>query len=313
MTPPRWTKAVFVAGAVLCLWPEVSGAQALLLGMGLALAFDNPWRPVAARLAPKFLSLSVVGLGAGMSLPEVARVGVSGLVLTAGSIAVTFLMGVGLGRWLKTEKETSVLLSAGTAICGGSAIAAVAPVLKARPQAVSVALGVVFLLNAAALVVFPAVGQWLSLSQAQFGWWCALAIHDTSSVVGATLHFGEQALSVGTTVKLARALYIVPLTWVLSGVLQKNTVPGGPPPKRPWFILGFVAMAAAMTWLPFLAPAKEAVVFLARRGLVVSLFLIGAQWTRHTLRTVGPRPFLQGFFLWVLTALASLLLVTLAF
>ena len=297
-----------IVGA-LCLLPQVSAAAALVLGIAVAVAAGNPWLSRTKRLTPRLLAASVVGLGAGMNLLQMEKVGAAGVRYTVISIGLTFAAGTLLGRWARTRRDTSLLITAGTAICGGSAIAALAPTVRAGDEDVSVALGTVFVLNAVALLVFPWVGHRLSLSQAQFGLWSALAIHDTSSVVGATLQYGRGALEVGTTVKLARALWIVPLTLVAGYVRRKPDGEEGPAAgavTRPWFILGFLLAAALVTWVPALRPAGHGVEAIARRLLVLTLFLIGANLTTATIRRVGVRPFAQGLVLWLLVAGATL-------
>jgi len=243
-----------------------------------------------------------------MNLGTVARVGLHGLGYTA--ISLTFVMATGLllGRFLKVDGDAGLLISVGTAICGGSAIAAAAPVLRARPHQVSVALATVFLLNGVALVLFPPIGHLAGLSQNAFGLWAALAIHDTSSVVGAGLAYGPRALAVATTVKLARALWIVPVTlglgyWVarrqkLAGAEGEDALPV----KKPWFIGGFLLVAALVTWIPGLQHAGHFVAMAAHHVLVLTLFLIGAGLSREALRTVGFRPFIQGLVLWLIVA-----------
>lgn len=298
--------------AVLCLFPFVTAAMALLLGIAAALIFGNPYHDKMAIVTRKLLACCVVGLGAGMNLIEVTHAGVRGLGYTAASIALVLLAGAGLARLLRAERETSFLITVGTAICGGSAIAAIAPVMNARSASISVAMGVVFALNTLALLIFPAIGQMFDLSQDAFGLWSALAIHDTSSVVGAGLHYGPQALEVGTTVKLARALWIVPLVVALSVYLQqRQDAPSAQNQQRakrryPWFILGFVTMAAVVTWVPALAATGQLVAHVARQGLVVCLFLIGASLTRETVRAVGLRPLAHGVLLWLFAAAGSL-------
>lgn len=298
--------------ALLCLFPFISAAVALVLGIAAALVFGNPYHDKMPILTRRLLACCVVGLGAGMNLVAVTTAGIKGLGYTAVSIALIMLAGVALGRMLRAERETSFLITVGTAICGGSAIAAVAPVIHARSASISVALGVVFALNALALLIFPAIGHFFALSQDAFGLWSALAIHDTSSVAGAGMHYGAQALEVGTTVKLARALWIVPLVLAISFYMQRraedDAAPDTPRAKRrhPWFILGFVVMAAVVTWVPALADAGQVVATLARQGLVLCLFLIGASLTRETLRAVGLRPLILGVILWGLAASLSL-------
>jgi uncharacterized integral membrane protein (TIGR00698 family) len=313
-------RLLFVGCVLVVLSPLGSSALALLLGVGLALTFGNPWIEQTKKLTPRLLSYSIVGLGAGMNLVTVAQAGMAGLGYTAVSIILTLGLGLALGRWLKSERETSILISVGTAICGGSAIAAVAPVIRAKPQVMTVALGTVFILNAVALLLFPVIGHAMGLSQNQFGIWSALAIHDTSSVVGAGLKYGVEALRVGTTVKLARALWIVPLTFAFAFVQNaeaKNDAISQDKTsfsrvKKPWFILGFVLMAGIATWLPVMLSGAGTVAILvealARKGLVLTLFFIGANLSLATLKEVGLRPFLQGLTLWL-----SVLVVTLLF
>lgn len=303
------SKWLVPGGALVCLLPMIPSWAALLGGIALAITCGNPWLTQTRRVTAKLLPYSVVGLGAGMNLQVVARVGVQGIGYTIIGISVTLVAGWILGKILNTARDTSILVSVGTAICGGSAIAAVGPAIEAKSQDMSVALGTVFLLNATALVLFPMIGHHFGLSEQQFGLWAALAIHDTSSVVGAAMQYGPQALAIGTTVKLARALWIVPVT-VLFAFLHKrlNATTAGrqAKPKRPWFILGFVIAAALVTWIPFLQQPGKAVELLARRCLVATLFLIGASLTKDALRSVGFRPFLQGLLLWLLVAGATL-------
>jgi uncharacterized integral membrane protein (TIGR00698 family) len=296
--------AAGIAGSLLGL---LSSSAALVCGVALGVLVGNPFISRTRSLTSRLLALSVMGLGAGMDLRVVGRVGLHGIGYTVVGITFALSAGLLLGRLFRTERDTSILISAGTAICGGSAIAALAPVLGAEEHQVSVALGVVFLLNAVALVLFPPIGHGLDLSQVQFGLWSALAIHDTSSVVGATLQYGHQALEVGTTVKLTRALWIVPLTFAVGVAVARGARErSGKPAKRPWFILGFLAAAALATYVPALHAAAGAVSEVARRTLVATLFLIGANLTRDTLRAVGFRPLVQGVSLWAIVGTATL-------
>jgi uncharacterized integral membrane protein (TIGR00698 family) len=234
-------------------------------------------------------------------------VGLQGIGYTVVGISTTLLLGYLVGKILKTESDTSVLISVGTAICGGSAIAAVAPVIRAKHQSVSVALGTIFILNAVALFVFPPLGHFFSLSEHQFGLWSALAIHDTSSVVGASMQYGAEALQTGTTVKLARALWIVPVAFVIGLIYaKKNKEAGAAKGKKPWFILGFLIAAALVTFIPELQAAGHIVESIAKRCLVVTLFLIGSSLTRETLKSVGPKPFFQGVLVWLTVASLTL-------
>jgi uncharacterized integral membrane protein (TIGR00698 family) len=304
-------KIVFVLAAVFCLSPFCSSAVALILGAVLALTLGNPWNEITKSVTPKLLSASVVGLGAGMNLVTVAQVGASGIGYTLISIGLAFAVGLSLAKVLKIEENTGLLVTVGTAICGGSAIAAVSPVLRAKAHEMSVALGIVFLLNACALVIFPSIGHAFGLSESQFGLWSALAIHDTSSVVGASMQYGPHALEVGTTVKLARALWIVPVTFAF-GLFVARYRPGGAgeaKPKKPWFILGFLIVAAVVTWVPELKGAGHGVETIARHALVLTLFLIGTNLTPATLKAVGFKPFLQGLGLWIVMAVSTLVAI----
>lgn len=309
-----FSRSLFLAAALFCITPWASSAVALVLGAALAIFIGNPFGDLTKKLTHKFLSFAVIGLGAGMNLNTVATVGFQGIGYTVVTIAATFALGTFLGKLLNTSENTSLLITSGTAICGGSAIAAVSPVLRAKPEEVSVSLGIVFMLNALALFVFPSIGHYLHLSESQFGLWSALAIHDTSSVVGSTLQYGPHALEVGTTVKLARALWIVPVTFIIGvAIAKKREVSLGtnqPKPKRPWFILGFILMAALVTYIPALQGPGHVVEQLARRLMVLTLFLIGTSLTKATLRTVGFRPFLLGITLWLIMASSTLIAIT---
>jgi uncharacterized integral membrane protein (TIGR00698 family) len=306
----QFSYVLIPALALLTLAPFISSGIALVLGVAAVLALGNPYVERTRKLTHTLLSLSVMGLGAGMDLGVVGRVGVQGIGYTIVGIAFALSMGVCLGKLFKTERDTSLLISVGTAICGGSAIAAVAPTIRAEPHEVSVALGTVFMLNAVALLIFPAIGHSLHLSETQFGLWGALAIHDTSSVVGATLQYGAHALEVGTTVKLARALWIVPITFAVGYLYARDQRQDDGLPrqkaKRPWFILGFLIAAALVTWIPSLKPTGHVVDQLAKRSLVLTLFLIGTNLNYATIKSVGFRPFAQGICLWIIVASATL-------
>ncbi len=296
-------------GFIYCLSPWGSAATALILGVLIAVIFGNSFSNQTKLYTQKLLAYSVVGLGAGMNLITVSKVGLSGLGITAISITVTLLLGLAIGKLTKSDKEISILIAVGTAICGGSAIAAVAPIMKVKSHSITVALGTVFLLNALALVLFPAIGHFFNLSQEQFGLWSALAIHDTSSVVGAGMQYGSEALHTGITIKLARALWIVPLTIVFGFLCHDLEAEHGSKAKRPWFILGFLLMAAVVTWIPQLQEIGHIIEGIARKCLVITLFLIGSNLTVKTLKTVGLRPFMQGLFLWFLVSTCALLLI----
>ena len=294
-------------GAIACCLPQVSTGLGLLLGLALAVTAGNPYLDRTRKLTPKLLALSVVGLGAGMDLRVVARVGAHGILYTVLGISTALLLGTLLTRLLKVGRNVGTLITVGTAICGGSAIAAIVPVIRAKDHEASVSLATVFMLNALALFIFPPIGHWMSLSDAQFGLWSALAIHDTSSVVGAAVAWGGKAVEIATTVKLARALWIVPLTLAVSWWQARSggeTAHGKA--RRPWFIAGFLLAAALVTYVPGLQAAGHLVARVAKQALVVTLFLIGANLTRDALKAVGLRPLLLGVLLWILVASASL-------
>jgi uncharacterized integral membrane protein (TIGR00698 family) len=282
----------------------ISPPIALAVGLAFGLLLPHPW-PTPTRQAQKLLlQASVVGLGFGMNLQEIIRVGRAGFIYTALGISATLLLGALLGRWLAVQSKASYLISAGTAICGGSAIAAVAPVIQAGEEQMAISLSTVFVLNSIALWIFPPIGAALRMSQSQFGLWSALAIHDTSSVVGASAKYGLAALAIATTVKLARALWIVPVT-VATAIAKKSKAKI----QWPWFIAFFCLAAVLNTYLPRGAPVFAALFKLGRIGLTVTLFLIGAGVSRQTLRQVGFRPLAQGALLWLIVGAATLLLI----
>jgi uncharacterized integral membrane protein (TIGR00698 family) len=304
---------LLLLGGLLALAPFTPAAAALVGGSLLALTAGNPFLSLTRTWTHRLLPLAVIGLGADMNLRAVAGAGLHGLGYTAISLVLVLALGWWLAGLLKVERNAGLLISVGTAICGGSAIAAVAPVLRAKEQEISVALATVFLLNAAALVIFPPIGHAAGLSQDAFGLWSALAIHDTSSVVGAGLAFGPRALAVATTVKLARALWIVPLTFGIGWAVARREAASAdaPPMKKPWFIAGFLIVAALVTLVPPLQVPGHFVALAARRLLVLTLFLIGCGLSREALRSVGLRPFLQGLALWLIVGTLGLIAVRL--
>jgi len=292
---------VFFLLAAACLLPWVGPAPALAAGVLFSLLLGNPAPARTATWSKTLLQLSVVGLGFGLSLDTVVRVGVRSAGYTVVGIALTLALGALLGRLLGTSGPLSTLVSFGTAICGGSAIAAMAPVVKAKSEDVAVSLATVFTLNATALLLFPAVGHLLRLDPGAFGLWAGLAIHDTSSVVGAASAFGPHALSVATTVKLTRALWIMPCVLGAAYFVRSSERP-----KFPLFVAGFVAAASIRTALPSFAPAWNVLVAVARQSLVLTLFLIGTGLTREVLKRVGVRPLAQGVALWLVVSAATL-------
>lgn len=309
-SPARLARWLVPIGALVALLPWVSPVVALLGGIAVALTVDNPWPARTRALAQRTLAWSVIGLGAGMNLAVVGRVGIHGLGYTAVGIGSALVLGTLLGRRLGVSRDSSLLVTVGTAICGGSAIAAVAPAIRAREDDVSMALVTVFVLNAVALVVFPFIGHRFHLGQDAFGLWCALAIHDTSSVVGAASQYGERALEVATAAKLARALWIVPVSFGVAILRARASSELGeaarPSPKRPWFIAGFLASAALVTFVPVLAPIGRIVSLGAHRLLAATLFLVGLGLTRPALRRLGARPLLHGVALWMTLAMTTL-------
>lgn len=281
-----------------------SPTLALAAGLVFGLVLTHPYPKQAKSYSKILLQVSVVGLGFGMNLSEVARAGRSGFLYTALGITATLILGYWLGRILNVEPTAALLISVGTAICGGSAIAAVGPAAGAKDEEMSVSLGTVFILNAIGLILFPLIGASMGLSQTQFGLWAALAIHDTSSVVGATAKYGATALSVGATVKLARALWIVPLT--LGTALVKHNRARV---QWPWFILFFCLAAVLNTYLPDGRGVFSLLTHLARIGLTITLFLIGSGISKATLKKVGLKPLLQGVILWLIVAAGTLFLI----
>jgi uncharacterized integral membrane protein (TIGR00698 family) len=297
-------KAIFVVGVILAASGLVSPAIALLGGLIYGLTLPHPFLAQSRDVTRFLLQGSVVALGFGMNLHDVLEAGRSGFVYTAVSITGALFIGLGIGHAIRVADKPSFLISAGTAICGGSAIAAVGPIAGASEEEMAVSLGTVFILNSVALFLFPPVGFALHLSEAQFGLWSALAIHDTSSVVGATAKYGPIALAIGTTIKLARALWIVPLS-VATAIAFKSKARI----QWPWFILFFCIAALLNTLLPQFHPVFGAMNHIGRLGLTVTLFLIGASLNRETLQTVGIRPLLQGVTLWVIVGASTLALI----
>jgi uncharacterized integral membrane protein (TIGR00698 family) len=297
-------KILFFTGLIVAASGILSPPWSLAMGLAYGLAFAESEQFGSKNLTRFLLQGSVVCLGFGMNLQQVLRAGRTGFIYTAIGITATMIVGLALGRLMHVGETSSLLITVGTAICGGSAIAAIAPIAKASEEEMAVSLGTVFVLNSIALLIFPAIGWALHLSQTQFGLWSALAIHDTSSVVGAAAKYGAVALAVGTTVKLARALWIVPLA-IATAVVKKTKTRI----QWPWFILFFCLAAVANTYLPLFARLYPALSRLGRMGLSATLFLIGTGLTRKTLQQVGIRPLMQGVTLWAIVAISSLALI----
>ncbi len=298
-------KACFILCIALCATPYVSAPIALVGGFLFSWFWGHPFAKLNHKATGLLLKVSVVGLGFGMNVHSALQVGREGLELTVVSIALLLTLGYFVGRWLRMPRKSSHLVASGTAICGGSAIAAVAPAVDASEKEISVSLGVVFLLNSVALILFPAIGHLLGLTQHQFGMWSAIAIHDTSSVVGAASAYGSEALEVATTVKLARALWIIPVS-LLSALLFRSK---GKKISIPWFIGFFILAMLANSYLPFVDDFNTAVVTVSKAALVVTLFLIGAGLSVSKIREVGFKPLLLGVTLWVAISVLSLVAI----
>jgi len=301
-------RLLFLACVAVCGSGFVSPPLALALGLIFGFTFTHPF-PDQSRAASKWLlQASVVGLGFGMNLQQVIHTGEMSFVYTLAGICGALLLGAWLGRVMGVHAKSAYLISTGTAICGGSAIAAIAPILESDAEQIAVSLGTVFVLNSVALLIFPLIGTALHLSQAQFGLWSALAIHDTSSVVGAAAKYGTAALAIATTVKLTRALWIVPLA-IGTALFRKSKAKI----QWPWFIAFFCVAVMLNTYLPANIPASSSVFAalfkLGRIGLTLTLFLIGAGVSRETIKQVGIRPLLQGLALWLAVASISLVLI----
>ncbi len=299
---------IYGAGILFCFTPWASPGLALALGLAFALILDNPYRDSGSRYVRWLLQASVVLLGFGVDLEAVLRVGTHGILFAAVTIFATFTLGYWLAKLLGINRKISLLISAGTAICGGSAIAAVGSAVDADKSEMSVAMGTVFLLNAVALFLFPFLGHVLHLSQGQFGTWAGVAIHDVSSVTGAASAYGDEALQVATIVKLSRVLWILPVTFAAAAFFPR---PGKARGKIsvPWFILGFLAASALGSFLPLLHPAVPWLARIAKIGFAVTLFCIGASLSRSAIRQVGYKPLVQGLCLWLFISSAALLMV----
>jgi uncharacterized integral membrane protein (TIGR00698 family) len=298
-------QVVFGLLLVFCLTPWASPPVALALGLGLAQTVGNPFLAHTKTLTHKLLQFSVIGLGFGMNAHAAVQAGRAGILFTVVSIFGTLILGYFVGNWLGLGRRVVHLISCGTAICGGSAIAAIGPVLRAKDEEMSVGLGTVFVLNALALFAFPPIGHALHMSQNQFGLWCAIAIHDTSSVVGAAAAYGNQALEVATTVKLARALWIIPVA-IGTALLFKQK---GVKIKVPYFIFGFILAMLVNTFVPAARPLGPGLVSLAKIGLTVTLFFIGAGLSAQVVKSVGIKPYVLGALLWMVISTASLYVI----
>lgn len=304
----KFSKIFFIFFCILTLTPLYSPSIALISGILFVLIFTNPFLDQTKKLTTQLLSIAVVGLGFGLNLNVLKEVGLNGVGYTIVGISLTFLVGLILQKILKTDRDTSLLITAGTAICGGSAIAAVAPVIKAKSQQVSIALGTVFLLNAVALVIFPYIGHYFNLTEIQFGTWSALAVHDTSSVIGTSLKYGPTALQVGTTLKLTRALWIIPMALIIEFSWNKNQNENNESTKtkKPWFILGFIIAATIVSLFPEIKTFTQYLELSAKKLIVLTLFLIGTNLNKDSIKSVGAKPILLGILLWIFSASTTL-------
>ncbi len=306
------SKIIYIAVIALILLPieklgipQINAPVALLAGLIFAFAFKNPCPKFNKKTSKYLLQVAVVCLGFNMNLHESLKSGSEGMMFTVVSVVGVMVLGILIGYWLHLNRKTAYLISSGTAICGGSAIAAVGPVLKADENEMAVSLGVIFILNAVALFIFPPIGHMLDMSQQQFGTWAAIAIHDTSSVVGAGEQYGETALQMATLIKLTRALWIIPLALVTMFLFREK----GSKISVPWFIFIFILAMIVNTYVALPVWFVDTMVWIARRGMVVTLFLIGASLSVATVRQVGVKPLLLAILLWIVISLTSLAVV----
>lgn len=300
--PENSKKILFIILCVLCLSPWFTPPIALFLGIMFSVFLGNPFSQHTGKMTKNILQYSVVGLGFGLNFSEAIEAGQKGFWFTMSSIVATLFVGWLLGKIFKTSSRTSTLISSGTAICGGSAIAAVSPIIRAKEREISVALASVFILNAIALFVFPFIGSWLQMSQADFGLWAAIAIHDTSSVVGAAKEYGDEALKIATTIKLQRALWIIPLSFFFALTSKEKQMKV----KIPYFILYFIIAMLLNTYAPMVEVVSPYIVAVAKKALTLTLFLIGAGLSVEAIRTIGVKTLLQAVLLWLFISVVSL-------
>ncbi|MEQ1604851.1 MAG: putative sulfate exporter family transporter [Pyrinomonadaceae bacterium] len=306
-----WKKAIFVALIIFCLSPWGSPPIALALGLVFAFTIGNPFPEIEGKVTKYLLQGSVVFLGFGMNLTSVYKAGKDGILFTIVTIFGTLILGYFVGKLLGVASKTSTLISSGTAICGGSAIAAVAPAIDAEKDEITVSMGTVFVLNSVALFLFPVIGHLLGLTQHQFGIWSAIAIHDTSSVVGASATYGPEALVIATTVKLARALWIAPVALLFAYIYRERGSEKRTKIAIPWFIFLFLLATAFRSYAPsnILPSIYDALVNLAKAGLTVTLFFIGVSLSRETVKKFGFLALFEGVILWIVISIVSLIAV----
>ena len=298
-------KILFFTLVIFCISPFASSPLALTLGISFTILIGNPYEQRVHKYINVLLKISIVGLGFGLQLNEALKAGREGIALTIMSITTVMILGYFLGKFLKIERPLSYLISVGTAICGGSAIAAVTPIIKPTTKQMSLALAIVFTLNSVALFIYPPVGHLLNMTQKQFGLWCAIGIHDTSSVVGAANRYGDIALKVATTVKLSRALWIIPMS-LLTMVLFKTK---GAKVKIPWFIGYFIIAILLHTYFPIFEGFSHIATTAAKSGLNLTLFFIGSTISIQTLKTISWKPLFLAIILWVIISVGSLLMI----
>lgn len=298
-------RPLFFIGIAVCLFPFISPAIALFMGLLLGFTVSNPYIKQSSKVSKYLLQFAVVGLGFGMNLFESLQSGKEGMLFTVVSVVGVLALGYWLGRHMLIDSKTTYLISSGTAICGGSAIAAVAPILNASPNQMSVSLGTIFILNAVALFIFPPIGHLLELTQEQFGLWAAIAIHDTSSVVGAGAAYGDKALEVATMVKLTRALWIIPLSIATTFFFKQKDAKV----KIPWFIFFFILAMVLNTVFSLPDKLTSFIVMLSKKGMTITLFLIGSGLSLKVLKSVGMRPLVLGVSLWIFIGIISLIAI----
>ncbi|BBE18259.1 membrane protein YeiH [Aquipluma nitroreducens] len=298
-------KIIYIGAILICAFPFIDTPFALLIGIILAQTIKHPFHKTSKKLTHILLQVSVVGLGFGMNAWQALDAGKQGLLFTIFSIVTTLTLGLLIGKRLKVENNTSYLISTGTAICGGSAIAAISSIIKSNEKQISTALGTVFVLNSVALFLFPWIGHLLHLSQHQFGVWAAIAIHDTSSVVGAANQYGAEALQIATTIKLERALWIIPLAIISVFVFKSESKKV----KIPYFIFLFVLAMLLNTFVPAIHAEASAIVVISKIGLKITLFLIGSSLSKELVASVGIKPLIQGVLLWAFISVLSLVVI----
>ncbi len=303
--PNPYRQIIFIIVLAVCFANWMSAPLALLAGIIIAFTIGHPFIHLH-HIAPKILlQIAVVGLGFGMNFYSAMEAGKQGVIITFCSVSAVMLIGLAIGIFFGLNRNIRVLISAGTAICGGSAIAAISPAIKAKEEEISVSLATVFILNAVGLLLFPVIGHWLEMDEHTFGFWTAIAIHDTSSVAGAGQTYGPEALQTALTVKIIRTLWLVPLIFVITLSRKKTS-------KKmtiPWFIFGFVAAMMINTYVPVVSQLTFMLSVFAKKLLIITLFLIGASLSRKNLKQVGFRPLLFGIILWILIAVVSLFVV----